>query len=211
MGQATAKPESLLSPGRSEDLSWQRHAACAGHPDPDLWFPDKRLLSDGREAQRICWEECPVRVPCLAYARTHHIEHGIYGGYGPKGRQALPLQGSRAQPWPSRASVVNVDARAARHAFERAQVVGVTMTARELNVDVKTLYRAWDKFGLRSPGRPRSKLDAATARAARDRALRTSTRQVARELHVHTQTLYRAWRWYDIDRPALVGFREELA
>jgi WhiB family redox-sensing transcriptional regulator len=42
-------------------------AACAGHDDPDLWFPERGEGDCEQEALRICGG-CQVRSACLAYA-----------------------------------------------------------------------------------------------------------------------------------------------
>jgi hypothetical protein len=39
-------------------------------------------------AQRIC-VSCPVRQPCLDYALSHGIVHGIWGGLAERDRRAL--------------------------------------------------------------------------------------------------------------------------
>lgn len=54
---------------------WRERAACAGHPEPDLWFSWK-----GEEAERalaIC-NTCPVRSECRS-ARDDD-PFGIWGG-----------------------------------------------------------------------------------------------------------------------------------
>lgn len=54
--------------------------------DPALFFP-----SDGvgvQVAQRIC-AECPVKAPCLEYALTNRVDHGVWGGASERERRRL--------------------------------------------------------------------------------------------------------------------------
>lgn len=73
------------------DQQWIERAACAGHPDPDLWFPKDipgRKSAEGSiesaraaEAKRIC-RGCPVRTECLTFALANKEEHGIWAATG---------------------------------------------------------------------------------------------------------------------------------
>jgi hypothetical protein len=61
---------------------WRDRAACT-QSDPELWYPTRgRSTAPGRLALKICNEECPVRVECLADELTHDAvhQHGIRGG-----------------------------------------------------------------------------------------------------------------------------------
>jgi WhiB family transcriptional regulator, redox-sensing transcriptional regulator len=71
------------------DQNWIDRAACASHPDPDLWFP-KELSGPksaggpqeslrAKEAKRIC-RGCPVRTECLTFALANKEEHGMWAG-----------------------------------------------------------------------------------------------------------------------------------
>lgn len=53
------------------------HGACAGHPHPDWWFPE-RGYDDAVKALLVC-ASCPVREMCREYARTWEDE-GVWGG-----------------------------------------------------------------------------------------------------------------------------------
>ena len=59
--------------------SWMQQAACAGHADPDLWFPEHGEAERRQEALRIC-ATCPVRDACLSYALSMPSQPGIWGG-----------------------------------------------------------------------------------------------------------------------------------
>ena len=50
-------------------------AACAGHPDPDLWFRH----DDEPAAARIC-ATCPLRTACQAWALREDERDGVWGG-----------------------------------------------------------------------------------------------------------------------------------
>jgi WhiB family redox-sensing transcriptional regulator len=67
--------------------SWRRRykAACRG-ADPDLFFPDRGESAE--PARQVC-AQCPVRQPCLEYAISQGIAHGIWGGLTERDRRAL--------------------------------------------------------------------------------------------------------------------------
>ena len=64
---------------------WRELAACRG-ADLELFFPERGESAD--PARRIC-TSCPVRQPCLDYAITNRIVHGIWGGLTERERRAL--------------------------------------------------------------------------------------------------------------------------
>ena len=90
---------------------WRDHAACAGHPDPELWFTTNHDYSDRAQhdhhprcrhclALAVCaW--CPVRIECLTDQLRHEMpgkrgdigsvqrRHGIWGGTTPPQRRRL--------------------------------------------------------------------------------------------------------------------------
>ena len=83
----TARPprrRTLAAPTRFA-ARWRELAACRG-ADLDLFFPERGESADS--ARRIC-AACPVRQPCLDYAITNHIVHGIWGGLTERERRAL--------------------------------------------------------------------------------------------------------------------------
>lgn len=73
--------------------SWRLHAACRGHPNPDIFHPPrarsaegmKRSASEQRrrliiaEAKTVC-ANCPVTRECLAYAERVGDYNAIWGG-----------------------------------------------------------------------------------------------------------------------------------
>ena len=67
------------------DTGWMANGSCRTEP-PSTFFP-----SDGTGvivAQRIC-EDCPVKAPCLEYALTNRVEHGVWGGASERQRRRL--------------------------------------------------------------------------------------------------------------------------
>jgi WhiB family transcriptional regulator, redox-sensing transcriptional regulator len=64
---------------------WMNVGNCRFEP-PATFFP-----SDGvgvEVAKRIC-EECPAKAPCLEYALTHRIDHGVWGGTSERQRRRI--------------------------------------------------------------------------------------------------------------------------
>ncbi len=67
------------------DETWMHRGLCRDEP-PTRFFP-----SDGvgvEVARRIC-ASCPVQAPCLEYALTHHIDHGVWGGASERERRRI--------------------------------------------------------------------------------------------------------------------------
>jgi WhiB family transcriptional regulator, redox-sensing transcriptional regulator len=64
---------------------WMGQANCK-EVEPEMFFP-----SDGlgvQKAQRVC-RGCPVTTPCLEYALSHHIDHGVWGGASERERRRI--------------------------------------------------------------------------------------------------------------------------
>jgi WhiB family redox-sensing transcriptional regulator len=85
-------------------VSWRWDAACAGHPNPDLWFPyDSDSFPAAREALTVCCA-CPVRTACRAEAFAHPetSSHGVWGGLIEAQRRRTRLAaGTPAYPYRS--------------------------------------------------------------------------------------------------------------
>jgi WhiB family transcriptional regulator, redox-sensing transcriptional regulator len=64
---------------------WFENAACRGE-DINLFFPGTGEIPF--TAFAIC-SRCPVRRECLDYALTNHIQHGVFGGIGPRQRRRV--------------------------------------------------------------------------------------------------------------------------
>jgi WhiB family redox-sensing transcriptional regulator len=69
----------------TSSAGWRYRAACRG-ADLGLFFPGRGESAE--PARRIC-ALCPVRQPCLDYALSHGIVHGIWGGLSERNRRAL--------------------------------------------------------------------------------------------------------------------------
>ena len=66
-------------------VGWRDRAACRG-ADLSVFFPGRGQSAGA--ARRIC-AGCPVRQPCLEFALSHGIVHGIWGGLAERDRRAL--------------------------------------------------------------------------------------------------------------------------
>lgn len=88
-------------------MTWEEQAACAGHPDPELWFPKTTTTHVNadpyREARRIC-AKCPVIAKCAQFAIDNRFKDGMFGGLMPAQREAL----RKGRPVPDAAKVSTV-------------------------------------------------------------------------------------------------------
>jgi len=79
------------------DDAWMGRADCRklSNPDP-LFFPKttKGLRPNYSLAKTICYH-CPVRRTCFAYAIAHREYHGVWGGFSPTERKAIPREVKR--------------------------------------------------------------------------------------------------------------------
>jgi WhiB family redox-sensing transcriptional regulator len=83
----TARPprhRSLAAPARFA-ARWRELAACRG-ADLEVFFPGRG--ESAGPARQVC-AGCPVRQPCLDYAITNRIVHGIWGGLTERERRTL--------------------------------------------------------------------------------------------------------------------------
>ena len=83
----TARPPrhgTLAAPARFA-ARWRELAACRG-ADLEVFFPGRG--ESAGPARQVC-AACPVRQPCLDYAITNRITHGIWGGLTERERRAL--------------------------------------------------------------------------------------------------------------------------
>lgn len=65
--------------------AWMDYGLCAGI-DAELFFPARGQSTN--EAKGVC-ARCPVREPCLDYALTHGIKHGVWGGLSERERRRV--------------------------------------------------------------------------------------------------------------------------
>jgi WhiB family transcriptional regulator, redox-sensing transcriptional regulator len=80
----------LAAPARFA-ARWRERAACCG-TDLDVFFPERGQTAE--PARQVC-AACPVRQPCLEYALSNRITHGIWGGLTERERR--PLQSAWVQ------------------------------------------------------------------------------------------------------------------
>ena len=67
------------------DTKWMEHGLCR-QLAPSTFFPNDGV---GVEvARRICGT-CPVQEPCLEYALTERIDHGVWGGASERERRRI--------------------------------------------------------------------------------------------------------------------------
>ncbi len=67
------------------EAAWMAEGICRNHP-PATFFP-----SDGvgvERARKIC-ATCPAKEPCLEYALTNRIDHGVWGGTSERERRRI--------------------------------------------------------------------------------------------------------------------------
>ena len=90
----TARPprhRTLAAPARFA-ARWRELAACRG-ADLEVFFPGRG--ESAGPARQVC-AACLVRQPCLDYAITNRITHGIWGGLTERERRALRSRCVRA-------------------------------------------------------------------------------------------------------------------
>jgi WhiB family redox-sensing transcriptional regulator len=74
----------LAAPARFA-ARWRERAACRG-TDLDVFYPERGQTAG--PARLVC-ARCPVREPCLDYAVSNRITHGIWGGLTERERRPL--------------------------------------------------------------------------------------------------------------------------
>ena len=90
----TARPprhRTLAAPARFA-ARWRELAACRG-ADLEVFFPGRG--ESAGPARQVC-AACPVRQPCLDYAITNRITHGIWGGLTERERRTVQSRWVRA-------------------------------------------------------------------------------------------------------------------
>lgn len=66
----------------SRNLDWMGDAACAGHPNPDLFFPNSTGPASriqAAEAAMVC-AGCPVVVECTEHKKLTGATSGVWAG-----------------------------------------------------------------------------------------------------------------------------------
>jgi WhiB family transcriptional regulator, redox-sensing transcriptional regulator len=67
------------------ESNWMQGGNCRNYP-PATFFPSDGVGVD--VARKIC-VSCPVKEPCLEYALTHRIDHGVWGGCSERERRRI--------------------------------------------------------------------------------------------------------------------------
>ena len=96
---------SLSAPARFA-ARWRLQAACHG-TDLNLFYPE-RGQSAGT-ARQVC-ARCPVRQPCLEYALSNRIVHGIWGGLTERERRPLQSEWVQAERRDRDRAILTADA-----------------------------------------------------------------------------------------------------
>jgi hypothetical protein len=81
---ALPRYRNLADPARFA-ARWRQLAACHG-VDLGVFFPERGETAG--PARQVC-AACPVREPCLEYALSNRITHGIWGGLTERERRPL--------------------------------------------------------------------------------------------------------------------------
>jgi Transcription factor WhiB len=111
---------------------WRERAACRG-ADLAVFFPGRG--ESAGPARRIC-ASCPVRQPCLDYAISHAITHGIWGGLTERDRRALRARHAGAARQERDAAIAAAAAAgSSRAAISRAFGLAATSVTRVLSRD----------------------------------------------------------------------------
>lgn len=67
------------------DYDWMQDGNCRNYP-PSTFFPSDGVGVD--IARKLC-ESCPVKQPCLEYALTERVDHGVWGGCSDRERRRI--------------------------------------------------------------------------------------------------------------------------
>jgi WhiB family redox-sensing transcriptional regulator len=66
------------------------NAACRGYAVPEIFFPvSQEEIQTWLPIVRTTCNACVEKEPCLEYALTHQINHGIWAGKTPEERDSI--------------------------------------------------------------------------------------------------------------------------
>ena len=85
---------------------WRQRAACRG-TDLDVFFPERGETAG--PARQLC-ARCQVRQPCLDYALSNRITHGIWGGLTERERRPLQSTWVQDSRWDRDRAILAADA-----------------------------------------------------------------------------------------------------
>jgi WhiB family redox-sensing transcriptional regulator len=194
-----ATPRVRVTP--EEGRGWLDLAACRGS-DPELFFPERGEQAKGQAAKQVC-ASCQVQQQCrdlaVNAAASREEDHGIFAATTPHQRTRL-----RGNPAPGPSSWYT-DRAAAEEAHRLAVQAGPVAAAEQLGTATSTLARAFAKWGLDYPGRPRTSQYARDPDRAREAfALAEhlgSVKAAARELGSSRPALVAGWRRFGLGMP----------
>jgi WhiB family transcriptional regulator, redox-sensing transcriptional regulator len=199
--QRTTPAAPAAAGARLEGREWLERAACKDS-DPELFFPERGEQAKGQAAKQVC-ASCQVQQQCrdlaVRTARSREEDHGIFAGTTPHERSGL-----RGNPVPA-PSVWYTDRPAAEQVHQLAVQVGPVAAAAELGTATSTLARAFARWGLDYPGRPRASQFARDPDRAREAfALAEqlgSVKAAGRELGSSRPALVAGWRRFGLGMP----------
>jgi WhiB family redox-sensing transcriptional regulator len=180
---------------------WLDLAACKDS-DPELFFPQRGEQAKGQAAKQVC-AACQVQQQCrelaVRAASSREEDHGIFGGTTPHQRTRLrgnPTRG--ATSWYQ-------DRAAAEEAHRLAVQVGPVAAAEQLGTAASTLARAFARWGLHYPGRPRASQFARDPERAQEAFQLAeqlgSVKAAARKLGSSRPALVAGWRRFGLGMP----------
>ncbi len=191
--------------GPGEGRVWLDLAACRD-TDPELFFAERGEQAKAQAAKQVC-AACPVQGPCrdlaVVAAASRGDDHGIFGGTKPHERTALrDNPARRPSSW-----LTDRAAAAAEEAHRLAVELGPQEAAKQLGTQSSTLRRAWARWGLDYPGRPRASVYARDP----DRAMEAfqlaqalgGVKAAARQLGSSRSALLAGWQRFDLGTPDL--------
>jgi WhiB family transcriptional regulator, redox-sensing transcriptional regulator len=186
---------------RLEGRGWLDLAACKDS-DPELFFPERGEKAKGQAAKQVC-ASCQVQQQCrdlaVRSARSREEDHGIFAGTTPHERSGL-----RGNPVPG-PSVWYQDRAVAEEAHRLAVQLGPVAAAEQLGTATSTLARAFARWGLDYPGRPRASQFARDPERAREAFTLAehlgSVKAAARELGSSRPALVAGWRRFGLGMP----------
>jgi Transcription factor WhiB len=201
---------SAADAARLEGRGWLDLAACKD-TDPELFFPERGEQAKAQAAKQVC-ATCQVQPQCrdlaVRTASSREEDHGIFAATTPHQRSGL-----RGNPVPA-PSVWYTDRAAAEQAHRLAVQVGPVAAAERLGTATSTLARAFAKWGLDYPGRPRASAFARDPERAREAfALAEhlgSVKAAVRQLGSSRPAVVAGWRRFglgmpDTSHPAVTG------
>ncbi len=180
---------------------WLDLAACKDS-DPELFFPERGEKAKAQAAKQVC-AACQVQPQCrdlaVRAAQSREEDHGIFGATTPYERSGL-----RGNPTPA-PSIWYQDRAAAEEAHRLAVQLGPVAAAAQLGTATSTLARAFAKWDLNYPGRPRASVFARDP----DKAMEAfalaeqlgSVKGAARELGSSRPALVAGWRRFGLGMP----------